>query len=304
VISPNGKRIAFVSKRPAKPGQPESKSQDIWVVNIDGTGLRRVTRPQTDGRGDSYIRALAWSPDSNMLAFRGRRLVKDGETSTLREVLGFIQPNGAKESGIRIDDCGGGSVVDWVGDSVLYSLGGAVQGCFSTYYLVRTYSTGVTVEIPAPALGSASNGPGAARLSPRATHVVWTSYAPINQARLARIRIDGTGLSEVVTGSIAPGEWLWWRPGPRLTAPKSYRMETPSVTLRAGRGGQLEPVLRDRNRTVLSRSGQDWTWIDRMPGGTISTTGWLSTSSTTPPGTYRAQIVNAGFTATVTITVR
>jgi Tol biopolymer transport system component len=56
--SPDHRRIAFV--RAASAGGPA----DIWVMNADGTGVRRVTHT-----GDAY--EPSWSPDGQRLVFRG-----------------------------------------------------------------------------------------------------------------------------------------------------------------------------------------------------------------------------------------
>ncbi len=57
--SPDGTRIAFQSKRDG--------NQEIYVINADGTGLRRLTdHPAVDGRP-------AWSPDSQWIAFESER---------------------------------------------------------------------------------------------------------------------------------------------------------------------------------------------------------------------------------------
>ncbi|MGC9670020.1 hypothetical protein ACNTMW_26190 [Planosporangium sp. 12N6] len=62
VLSPDGRQIAFDSGA----GRGGS-DHDIFVVGVDGKGLRRVT----DGSGDN--RWPTWSPDGATLAFQGRR---------------------------------------------------------------------------------------------------------------------------------------------------------------------------------------------------------------------------------------
>ncbi len=57
-LSPNGQIIAFVSEQDDPVGQ-------IYLMNLDGTGLRQLTNMPGGARGP------AWSPDSDRLAFIG-----------------------------------------------------------------------------------------------------------------------------------------------------------------------------------------------------------------------------------------
>ncbi|MDH6577870.1 hypothetical protein [Kitasatospora sp. MAP5-34] len=61
-LAPGGRQIAFA----ATTGRPDGQ-HDLWVVNPDGTGLRRVT----DGTGDNVW--PTWSPDGTTIAFSGAR---------------------------------------------------------------------------------------------------------------------------------------------------------------------------------------------------------------------------------------
>lgn len=60
--APDGKRVAFVSNRDGSP--------DIYAMELDGTGLERLTVTSGDGR---YARNPDWSPDGRRIAFDTKR---------------------------------------------------------------------------------------------------------------------------------------------------------------------------------------------------------------------------------------
>jgi hypothetical protein len=70
-VSPDGTKVAFTSNRP----DPDdgSTDPDIYVMNIDGTGLTQITA-NVPGRGPGGMGAAeyepAWSPDGTRLAYR------------------------------------------------------------------------------------------------------------------------------------------------------------------------------------------------------------------------------------------
>lgn len=69
--SPDGKRIAFVSNRVDPDPTDSRRSHDLWVMNADGTSVKRLTDWATAYQaGEIWIRRPAWSPDGSKIAFQ------------------------------------------------------------------------------------------------------------------------------------------------------------------------------------------------------------------------------------------
>ena len=77
VWSPDGRQIAFVGNKLRNPppgGGPRKANSDIYVMNADGSGTRRLTH------NAGYDGEPAWSPDGRKIAFQS----KDGDFARSR----------------------------------------------------------------------------------------------------------------------------------------------------------------------------------------------------------------------------
>jgi Tol biopolymer transport system component len=102
--SPDGTRIAFTSVRDdcsfsdaadCRTTGDEGPHHDVWIVNADGTGLRRVTV--------EFGQFVTWSPDGRYLLVSGFELY-------------VIRPDGTGRVSLEIEGIPGGLLPDWVAD--------------------------------------------------------------------------------------------------------------------------------------------------------------------------------------------
>jgi Tol biopolymer transport system component len=75
--SPDGRAIAFMRSRPALPSEAAFRFPgaywDVWVVNADGSGERRVAQTGAGATNSGPVDFLSWSPRREKIAFVSRR---------------------------------------------------------------------------------------------------------------------------------------------------------------------------------------------------------------------------------------
>lgn len=280
VISPDGTRVAFISNRavhtlpPGAPSGYQYRSSDIYIVNTDGTGLHPVTTLQTINDPNngtvpaSNIVSVVWNPDGTRLAFRGTRLVMEGNPSVARsrQIVSTINADGSGETPVAIIQTTGqfGSL-DWSPTGqIAYVWGGEAQGApqqrlviDGTQYLYSDF----------PAIADAPGDAGSMRFSPDGQRIGWVN----NQGRFVSVNTAASGRIETPPVGVGAGEPIWWQPGAPITPPARLELAPDPVTVWEGGGVQMTPTLSDHQNNVLARAATAWR-LELCSGGSASVT--------------------------------
>ena len=257
-ISPDGSMVAFVSSR-AVVGK--NTFQKIFVVNIDGSGLRQLEPVTFDKSGNTldFDANIAWSPDSKKLAFRGYRVSTvcgSGYGPVFQDLVGTINLDGTGEKLLACNQAPHGSNgLDWSPDGKLIAF-------------VRSYDAGgpVVVAIMDPdgnskyglnftQLGSQTGGERGIHFSPDSSRIAYVNHTTGFEG-IGVINLDGTGRVDSIP-FIQPFA-IWWAPSPAIPKPVQLTLEPDPVQVWPGHKQQLLPSLLDASGNVLTHGVQDY----------------------------------------------
>jgi TolB protein len=138
--SPDGRRLAFASL-PLHPPTTGSRSEQIAVIDADGSGLRVLTRNTTFKGGAAHP---AWSPDGRMILFSARTSLAE----RARTDVWSIRPTGSGLRRVIVD----ASDPSWSpdGHSIAFSRRGDLYTASSAGNLMRQLTRGSYADSVAP----------------------------------------------------------------------------------------------------------------------------------------------------------
>jgi Tol biopolymer transport system component len=141
VWSHDGKQIAFRSNR-------DSDSAELYVTQVDGTNLRRLTYTRHFAKLSSSIGAICWSPDDRRLAFVlqdefGSNLFVVNSDGTGQEKLPIVsgKQDGIDGEGLSVDSVD--RLVGWLPDGRILVVTQRFSGGRTLYSILRD-GTGLT----------------------------------------------------------------------------------------------------------------------------------------------------------------
>ncbi|MGE5278369.1 MAG: winged helix-turn-helix domain-containing protein [Acidobacteriota bacterium] len=229
-VSPDGRRIAFVSTR--------SGSEEIWLVGADGTGIKRLT-----SFGGARLETPRWSPD-------GRRLLFSARVPTRADLYLVSAEGGVPERlTAEKDDA---VAPNWSRDGGSVYFASRRNGGAWRVWRLDLGSRRMTPVTPA--------GGYAAQESPDAE---WIFFTRADAPGIWKRSRSG-GPVERVTDRLAPEDWANWQAAERgiYFRELSPRHEGPAVALLAyGASAPVELApLSEQGWSGLSVSG-DGQWI-------------------------------------------
>lgn len=305
-ISPDGTKIAFVSRRTVYNG---NQFQEVFVVNSDGTGLRQVTPVAVNANGDSGDGALsvAWSADSTRLAFRGPRyddICNPSAGAQFYDMVSTINLDGTGESHlacVNAPHSSSSSALDWSPDGTLLAFGRSTELGDPAIGIIDFTGAGrFAAGLTLAQLGTACGGPHCIHFSPDSTELAYQNVAPSDNPSFngfSIINLDGTGRSDSANLN-ASIDNFWWAPGAAIPAAAQLTLAPDPVQVWPGHSQQLLPSLLDGSNNVITHAAQGYCVMPPIcesidPAGLVS---FVNTNTST------LNVINAGLTSnTVTV---
>jgi hypothetical protein len=275
VISPDGTKIAFISRR------ADGNTQQIFTVNRDGSGLTQVTLESASVRN-----AVAWSPDSTQLAFARS---PSATCAPSFDTLNVINADGTGEQLLLCKTTVFDTSIDWSPDGtrIAYSADFPGPGIGQ----VRPDGTPLESLAPNQLGGLNTTEAGAFRYSPDSTRLAYANGVTGFRG-VSFINVNGTGRQDAINdGSF---HHIWWQPGPIILGLTTLTLGPDPLVVGPGFLQQLSPVLKDSAGNILSRSAYGYCTGDSRFAIANELGFVASPGNPYPFGTLLMEVMNGG----------
>jgi Tol biopolymer transport system component len=276
VWSPDGSRVAF---------RLYADQPGIYVMNRDGSGLRRVAEATGEQGGDAFSSSFAWSPDGTRVAFISPD-VKPWPPDAARN--GRLYVVDVDRADVRVLNESAAGTVSWSPDGSTIAFARS-QLRTSTLVLINADGSGER-SFEYAYLGR--NHPGAISWSPDGSAIAFIQErfgedpGPGSSASgdyLMVVNADGTAPREVAyweSGCCYHGPFggmLEWSPDGRLIATEKWPGGNPGITVWAT-DGSGERLSLTGYHADWSPDGSQLVFSGRGPSVPGSAQGWRSTA--------------------------
>ncbi|HWN95452.1 MAG TPA: hypothetical protein VNT99_10500 [Methylomirabilota bacterium] len=304
VISPDGTKVAFISRRGTNVSYQGEivRNRQLFIIDTDGSNLTQVTsgdvriNPGDNPSVETF--AVDWAPDSQRLVYRGSRIVNNAGTLIYHPVIGIINLQTDTDTVLFWTGSTGQSYgLDWSpsGKYIVGGYGGEAQGApAGRIYIYNTQTSALTEDFR---VGNAGQGAGTIRVAPDDSFYIvpWADGSFTAGYRLVSLEAPSEIRSYPFPIAGVP---FYWQPGSNWPAPSRLVAEPAYREIPRGFDGllQVNAALYGADGSVLSRMAAQWDVIEN--GGTyFSPWGDLKDYPGSPGGYSRFRADNAGFTA-------
>jgi eukaryotic-like serine/threonine-protein kinase len=233
--SPDGKVLRFTVT------DPETSSQSLWEVAVDGTGLHPLlpdwSKPPAECCGN-------WTPDGNYFVFQSERVVGTNSLWAIREKNGFLRKPNSEPTQLTIGPNDISSPVPSRDGKKIFAIQGSAQGELVRYDSKSQQFVPYISGISARRLDFSKDGQ-------------WVAYTSYSDIGLWRSKVDGTERLQLTPPKMLVLQPQWSPDGKRIAFGGAMPGKRIHIYIVSEDGGALEEVTHGERDEALPGWSQD-----------------------------------------------
>jgi Tol biopolymer transport system component len=279
--SPDGKKLAFFSRRALDGSDAGGPVNNIWVMNSDGASPSPFTQLTTAGANSQFP---VWSPDGTQIAYSSTRAINGSDAVNTNSIgnLWMISASLTADQAITIYTASGSGADHpaWFSDSkkIAYDSTGAINGTDASNPAKNVWILDVSSLPPTrTALTQSTDAAVVSQrpaLSPVASRICYASTADPGGSGGANTTsnvfvMNGNGTSQTALTQLtsmfaAPGNCSWSRDGTRISF----------VSARAFNGGDATDSNLTNNLWLMNADGSSQAPWTQLANASVANPNW------------------------------